>query len=36
MRGLPVAWCDDFVVEPGGKHVGEEQAAEFDIEGKRR
>jgi hypothetical protein len=36
MRGLRLAWCDDLVVEPGGEHVGQEQAAEFDIEGKRR
>jgi hypothetical protein len=36
MRRLPLALCDDFVVEPGREHVGEEQAAEFDIEGERR
>ncbi|HEX8798773.1 MAG TPA: hypothetical protein VF772_09180 [Terriglobales bacterium] len=36
MRSLPVALWDDFVVEPGGEHVGQEQAAESDIEGKRR
>jgi len=36
MRGLPGALCEDFVVEPGREHVGEEQTAEFDIEGKRR
>jgi hypothetical protein len=36
MHSLPVALCDAFVVEPGGEHVGEQQAAEFDIEGKRR
>jgi hypothetical protein len=35
MRGLPGAFRD-FVVQPGGEHVGEEQAADFDIERKRR
>jgi hypothetical protein len=34
MRGLLGAFRD-FVVEPGGEHVGEKQAAKFDIEGKR-
>jgi hypothetical protein len=36
MRGLRGALRDYFVVEPGGEHVGEKQAAEFDIERKRR
>jgi hypothetical protein len=31
LRGFP----DDFVVEPGREHVGEEQTANFDIEGNR-
>jgi hypothetical protein len=32
MRDLPGALRNDFAVEPSGDHVGEEQAAEFDIE----
>jgi hypothetical protein len=36
MCGLPVALCDDLVVEPGREHVGQEHTAAFDIEGKRR
>jgi hypothetical protein len=35
MRGLLAAFRD-FVVEPGGEHIGEKQAADFHIEGKRR
>jgi hypothetical protein len=34
MRGLR-GFADYFVVEPGREHVGEEQTANFDIEGKR-
>jgi hypothetical protein len=33
MRGLRDGY---WVVEPGREHVGEEQTAKFDIEGKRR
>ena len=35
MGGLGGAIRDDFVVEPGGEHVGEKQGAGFDIEGNR-
>jgi hypothetical protein len=34
MHGLR-GFSDYFVVEPGGEHVGDEQTAKFDIEGKR-
>jgi hypothetical protein len=35
MCGLRDILRNYFVVEPGGEHVGEKQAAKFDIEGKR-
>jgi hypothetical protein len=35
MRSLRGAFLDYFVVEPGGEHVGEEEAAKFDIEANR-
>jgi hypothetical protein len=35
MRSLGGAFSDYFAVEPGGEHVGEEEAAKFDIEGNR-
>ena len=35
MHGLR-GFSDYFVVEPGREHIGNEQTAKFDIEGKRR
>jgi hypothetical protein len=35
MCSLGGALGDDFVVEPGGEHVGEKEGAGLDIEGNR-